>query len=157
MWEAALLPPLTFVCYCLLPTSPHGISLYLLPAPPRPILYVTTRFIITPISSLPVPLPPCITFKTLMFTFRSVCAPLLNLHSQLFYSSHFLLLSSDLFLQIPLQLEQTPSLRVPNTIPLFLFRTEAENSSYHLSMIPLQLKNTGDNQAATSTLLQRPA
>lgn len=65
-----------------------------------------------------------------MFILKDVCASLLNFNSQPFYSCHFLLLSSDIFLHIPLQLEQTPSLYVPNNVSLFLFRKEAENSSY---------------------------
>lgn len=76
------------VCYCFLPTSPHGISFYLLSAPPC-MLLLSLSLLLSP--HHPVPLSVCITFKTLMFTFKSVCAALLNLNSQLLYSSHFLL------------------------------------------------------------------
>lgn len=53
--------------------------------------------------------------------------------------------SSDFFLHIPLQLKQILSFYVPNNISLFLFRKQAENSSYHPSTISLWLKNAGDN------------
>lgn len=128
------------VCYCLLPTSPCGISFYLSPSDKSCMLVLPL------IQSPPHPsFLPCITLKTLVFILKHVCASLLNFNSWPFYSCHFLLLSSDLFLHIPLQLEQTPSLYVPNSISLFLFRKEAENSSYHPSMLSLWLNNTGDN------------
>ena len=141
------LPSLLWSLYTLQPpphTSPRHFILPPVPALTHSVCYYYVYHYSHPLST-PVPLPVCITFKTLMFTFKSVCAPLLNLSSQLLYSSHFLLLSSDLFLQLLLQLEQTPSLYAPKNVPLFLFIEEAENSSYHPSIIPLRLKNTGDN------------
>lgn len=137
------LPSLLQLLCGLLPPPHISLWHFILPVPLWHILHVS--IIITPISSPPLfpslsvshSKPSCLLRKmSVLLCLISAPSPFILV---IFYSS------SHLFLHITLQLGQTPSLYVPNNISLLLFRKEAENSSYHPSMISLWLKNADDN------------